>query len=219
MSAGPSRVTRGHPWFAATYDFVMNGAESSDLGVMRRDLLQRVAGRVLEVGVGTGVNLNHYPAAIELLVATEPDPFMLTRAVRRAAKERRSVELLQSLAEELPFQDAAFDAVVATLVFCTVADVRRALHEVRRVLRPGGSFFFIEHVRGSGWLGTLHDVIAPVWRYVGAGCHPNRRTELSVKEAGFDIVEVQRQRLGLTPVIVGIATLAPDRHRRLSSSR
>ena len=110
-----------------------------------------------------------------------------------------------SIVLSLPFAGAAFDAVVATLVLCTVADPARALAEVRRVLEPGGEFRFIEHVRADGWIGRVHDVITPIWRRIGAGCHPNRRTVEAIAAAGFEIVEPRARRLPAMPLILGVA--------------
>ena len=107
----------------------------------------------------------------------------------------------------MPFPDASFDIVVSTLVLCTVSNVDQCLAEMRRVLRPDGELLFIEHVRGTGGLGTLHDVIRPVWSWVAAGCQPNRRTEESLAAAGWDVVIDDRRRMaGMLPLLRGRAT-------------
>lgn len=194
----------GHPWFAATYDLVTRWTEAKVLSQYRPLIAGQVEGRVLEIGAGTGANFPYY-RGLERLVAVEPDPFMLRRARKRAAQCGLDVELHQCPAEALPFSDGAFDNVVATLVFCTVADPARALGEVRRVLRPAGTFRFIEHIRADGGLAVqVQNLLTPLWRRLGAGCHLNRPTLESIAAARFEITEVRRQ-LALMPIVAGVA--------------
>jgi ubiquinone/menaquinone biosynthesis C-methylase UbiE len=161
---------------------------------------------VLEVGAGTGANLPYFAKA-EKVVATEPDPYMLERARKRLAELGvTNIELAQHPAEQLPFEDASFDSAVSTMVFCSVRDPKKALAEIRRVLKPSGSFRFIEHVRPDGGLkARMFDAVTPVWRWFGAGCHPNRRTLESVKDAGFEVAELRHVSLSGMPVIIGVA--------------
>jgi ubiquinone/menaquinone biosynthesis C-methylase UbiE len=162
-------------------------------------------GRVLEIGAGTGLSFPYYPRDVEL-VATEPDPYMLRRARRRATALKLAVQFDDAPAEALPFPDASVDAVVCTLVLCTVADPVRALGEMRRVLRPDGTYRFIEHVRGEGVHAIAQDLVTPVWRRIGAGCHPNRRTVETIRAAGFRIErfeEVPQPVPG--PIVAGVA--------------
>lgn len=198
--------TRGHRWFAALYDPLTWWAERRVLPPIRRRLAGEATGRVLEVGPGTGANFPYYPPTAGPVVAAEPDPCMLRRAVRRARGSERRILLCQAEAEALPFIAGAFEAVVVTLVLCSVGDQDRALAEARRVLRPGGTLRFLEHVRGAGRVGRLQDLVTPVWRRVGAGCHPNRRTEQAIAAAGFRTQELERQQRGITPLIVGVAS-------------
>jgi len=203
--AGSTRAPRGHRWFAATYDLVTRWGEARVLSRYRPVVAGQAVGRVLEIGAGTGANFPYY-GRVDQLVAVEPDPYMLRRARRRAERLGLAVDLRQAAAEALPFADASFDTVVATLVFCTVGDPARALAEVRRVLKPGGTFRFIEHVRADApALAWLQDRLTPVWQRLGAGCHPNRQTLEAIEGAGFEIVELQRQPFGPTPLIVGVA--------------
>ena len=197
---------RGHRWFAAAYESMMRSSELRTIGKIRRELLNDVHGDVLEIGAGTGLNFEHYPPGARV-IALEPDPYMLKRALRRLRTlDRRNIDVRTAPAEHLPYDAASFDAVVSTLVLCTVGDVAQSLAEVRRVLRPGGEFRFLEHVRAEGLPGRLQDIAQPVWSWVGAGCHPNRRTEAAIRDAGFDIVRVDRERMNLAlPVIYGIA--------------
>ena len=190
--------------FAATYDFLNRLGERRILGPLRQRLVGAATGQVLELGAGTGANFPYYPEGATI-IATEPDPFMLARALKRAADLGRAIALCQCPAEALPFADASFDTVVATLVFCSVRDPMRALTEVRRVLKSTGTFRFIEHVRADGFTGHVQDMLTPIQQRLGAGCHLNRRTASSIEAAGLAIVELERRRLPLTPLIIGAA--------------
>lgn len=199
---------RGHPIFAALYDFILK-PEEKVLAPLRRWVVGEATGRVFEIGAGTGLSFPYYRRDVEL-VAIEPDPYMLRRARRRAAALGLAVELHTAPAEALPFPDASFDAVVCTLVLCTVADPPGALAEVRRVLKPEGSFRFIEHVRGEGWQAQAQDLVTPMWRRVGAGCHPNRPTLETVKASGFRIVRLEKWPQSVPgPILAGIAVPTP----------
>jgi len=206
---------RGHRWFAAMYDPLFGAEERRAMAPRRRRLLSDLRGDVLEIGAGTGANFEHYSSDARV-IAFEPDPFMLERAREKLdALGRTNVDLRQAPAEELPVADASFDAVVSTLVLCTVRDVPRALAEMRRVLRPGGRVYFIEHVRGEGVQGRIRDLLQPIWSWFGAGCHPNRRTERALASAGFDVEVVERGRIvpWMIPVVTGFARPS-DRQRR-----
>ncbi|MEX0749379.1 MAG: class I SAM-dependent methyltransferase, partial [Dehalococcoidia bacterium] len=112
----------------------------------------------------------------------------------------------QAPAESLPFGDASFDAVVSTLVLCTVDDVQRSLAEIRRVLRPAGRLVFIEHVRADGFSGSVQDAIRPAWGYFAAGCNPNRRTGQALADAAFRVTSLQHTEFApIIPVIYGTA--------------
>lgn len=206
MSARSGRLTlRPHRWFAALYDALGGPVERGPLGRRRAALVRPLAGRILDLGAGTGANFSLYGPAAHI-VAVEPDPFMLCRAWRRrAAIHGPRIDLCQAVGEALPFRTASFDAVVATLVLCTVADPERTLHEARRVLRPDGRLYFLEHVRADGLFGRVQDAIRPLWSYVGGGCQVNRRTEGTLRESGFVLERVTHTRMGLLPVIMGVA--------------
>jgi ubiquinone/menaquinone biosynthesis C-methylase UbiE len=196
---------QGHRWFAALYDWIMRANEKRIFGRLRRRLLADLRGDVVEIGAGTGANFAYYVQEARVL-ALEPDPFMLKRAVRRAADlGATNVELKLAPAERLPLADASCDAVVCTLVLCTADDVPTALSEVKRVLRPDGRFVFMEHVRGEGLLGRFHDIVRPVWRWASAGCNPNRRTEAAIRAAGFAFDSIERTGSFPTPIISGVA--------------
>jgi ubiquinone/menaquinone biosynthesis C-methylase UbiE len=174
--------------FAATYDRCGASGEKKGIGAERKRLLADVQGRVLEIGAGTGANVEHYPPGVDV-VYTEPDRFMAKRLARRG------VQVVHAGAESLPFEDASFDVVVSTLVLCTVPDVPSALQEVRRVLKPGGRLVFLEHVRGEPgsklerWQDRLHGP----WQAVGRGCNCNRDLLGSLADAGYDADYVRHE--------------------------
>ena len=199
---------KGHRWFAALYDRLTAGNERRLGPRVRPRLAGEAQGRVLEIGAGTGADFEYFPPDAQV-VATEPDRYMLERARKRVAELGLSnIELRQAPAEALPFDDGSFDHVISSLVLCTVRDQTKALGEARRVLKPGGTLRFLEHVRNDesrAW-GTVQDAITPVWRWLGAGCHPNRRTQQAIEAAGFRIEWVEQLRIAPgTPAIYGVA--------------
>lgn len=181
--------------FAAGYDPLTARWEKRHGGELRRRLLANARGRVLEIGVGTGLSIPFYPPVDEL-VGTDPSEPMLRRARRRAAQTGRDVTFVEAPAERLPFEDDSFDTVVSMLVLCTVSDQQGALEEIRRVLRPGGQLLLSEHVRArdpkrARW----QDRLEGPWGVVANGCHPNRRTLDAIRDAGFDVNEVEQGEL------------------------
>jgi ubiquinone/menaquinone biosynthesis C-methylase UbiE len=177
------------PWL---YDACCTLAEWAGLGRWRQWLVRGARGQTLDLGTGTGRNLPLYPPGARV-IAVEPAWEPLPRARRRAP----GTALVRARAEALPFRDAAFDTVVSGLVFCSVADPRRGLAEVRRVLRPGGTLRMLEHVRSTTpWKARLQDRVQPFWTRLSGGCHPNRDTERTVAEAAFAIESEGRQAKG-----------------------
>jgi ubiquinone/menaquinone biosynthesis C-methylase UbiE len=207
-------MVRAMPWLlAAVYDFSMQEVERACLQAWRRDLCASLTGEVLEVGAGTGLTLPHYPESVSRLVLAEPDRHMRARLERRAATESRPVEVSDAGLEGLPWADASFDAVVSTLVLCSVADVGRALAEIHRVLRPGGTLAFLEHVAADEGSGRFRwqRRIEPLWKRLMGGCHLTRRTASSIASAGFDLGPVEEESLRkafpfVRPTIRGLAT-------------
>jgi ubiquinone/menaquinone biosynthesis C-methylase UbiE len=197
--------------FAALYDRMSAGSERAGLAELRQRLLGGASGRVLEIGAGTGANLPYYGQGVESLTIAEPEPPMLRRLEQRRRKEGAQAEVVQAPAEDLPFEDDTFDTAVSTLVLCGVDDQARALHELRRVLRPGGRLVFIEHVRSDvPSLARWQDRLNGLNRLVSC-CDCNRDTLSAVKAAGFEVEELQRTELPkappfVRPLIVGTAT-------------
>jgi SAM-dependent methyltransferase len=201
--------------FAAGYDRALERTESQGNAARRAALLAHARGVVVELGAGTGLNLQHYPEDVADLVLTEPEEPMARRLEARLASLGRPGRVLRAGAEELPLEDGSADTIVSTLVLCTVDDLDAALASVRRVLRPGGTLLFLEHVAapaGSG-LRRVQDVVHGPWHALAAGCHDNRDTEAALRRAGFAIDEISYGRLEaaappIRPLIVGRATPA-----------
>lgn len=188
--------------FAALYDPLSRSSEDAGVRDMRRGLLADARGSVLEIGGGTGANLAHYGNGVESLVLTEPEPAMLRRLENKAQEEAPLARIVQAPAEDLPFEDDSFDAVVSTLVLCGVDDQTRALREIRRVLRPGGRLLFLEHVRSDDpELARLQDRINWLNRLV-VDCDCNRQTLSVIEATGFTVSRVERSELPKAPKFV-----------------
>ena len=197
--------------FASFYDRMTAGAENAGLRAHRRALLAKASGRVLEIGGGTGANLPFYGSSVQSLTIVEPSEPMAQRLERRLDQYGLPAEVVRSSAEELPFDDDSFDAAVSTLVLCTVGDQGLALAELGRVLRPGGSLLFIEHVRSqSPRFARWQERLNPVQRVIGYGCNCNRATVDRARTAGFNITELAHDELHkvppwVRPLVIGTA--------------
>ncbi len=151
------------------------------------------AGKVIEVGAGSGLNFAHYPASVTEVVAVEPEPYLRARASEAARMARLMVRVVDGTADRLPAGDGAFDAVVASLVLCSVPDQAAALAECLRVLRPGGELRFYEHVLADEpRLARLQRRADLIWPHLGAGCHTSRDTLRAIERAGFSVSACRR---------------------------
>ena len=200
--------TRGLTLHARLYDVVCGWEEARGLLEWRRKLVGDITGEVLEIGTGTGRNLPYYPAGARVL-ASEFDPVMLARAPQRAVGAAADVTFMLADAMKLPLRAASVDTVVIGLALCSIPDPRTALEEAKRVLRPGGTLRFVEHVRDDDgtFRARVQDALNPAWRFVSGGCNCNRRTEELVGRSGFRLVDVDRFK-------VGFPLLAPHVHGR-----
>jgi ubiquinone/menaquinone biosynthesis C-methylase UbiE len=191
-------------FFAATYDRFIRKSEKAGLSEMRQRLLAGAAGDVLEIGGGTGANLSSYGAAVTSLTITEPEAAMFKRLQARAEADALATTsitpmVLRAPAEDLPFEDNTFDTVVSTLVLCGVDDQPRALREIRRVLRPGGRFLFLEHVRSSDpSVAKKQDRMNWLNRAVVC-CDCNRPTLETIEGANFGVASLERTTLPKAP--------------------
>lgn len=171
----------------------------------RQEVAAPVRGRALELGVGVGTNWQYLDPGVDY-VGIEPDPYMRQRALENAKEDGRGFEVIDAVAEELPFNDAEFDTVFTTLTFCSVQQPQKALAEVMRVLKSGGEFRFFEHVLPDNRvLAPLFETITPAWKRIGGGCHPNRRTLQRINRAGFHVIGLDRDRVGPIPFVTGVA--------------
>lgn len=177
------------------------GRYEQAMGERKRALLAPLHGCVVEIGPGAGVNLHSFAPDVQW-IGIEPNPWLHPYLRQEAARLGRSIELRSGTAGAIDLPDASADAVVSTLVLCSVSDPARVLQEVLRVLKPGGRFVFLEHVaapRGSG-LRHLQRLLRPGWRVIADGCRPDRETWTAIEQAGFRRVEIEHFR-GPIPVI------------------
>jgi len=192
-------------WYQRLFAALMaRGSVSSEPLVAERKhaLLGDLRGTVLEIGPGTGVNLAYYRRDVQWM-GIEPNPHMHPYIREAAERLDRSIELRHGTAERLPVADDSVDAVVSTLVLCSVPNPAVKLQEIKRVLKPGGAFVFVEHVaapRGT-WLRRIQGWVRPLWRMLGDGCHPDRETWAIIEGAGF--ARVQLEHFQLPSGIVG----------------
>ena len=172
--------------FAQMYD-CLSRFDSAAIVAARRDLVGDLEGEILEVGVGNGLNLAHYPPGAHV-TATDSSRHMIGKAGRRAQAAAARVTLQIADVQRLPFDDESFDHAVAGLVFCSVEDPVRGLRELGRVTRPGGTIRLLEHVRAEGvWLRRAQSGITPVWRRLADGCRLDRDTVVAARTAGLDL--------------------------------
>ncbi|HEX5376108.1 MAG TPA: class I SAM-dependent methyltransferase [Solirubrobacterales bacterium] len=201
-------------FFSAVYDSLMKSTEEAGMREIRRETLAAARGRTIDIGAGTGINVELYPEAVTELVLAEPDEHMLNRLRPKVPGWGREVSVVQAGAGSLPFDDDSFDTAVFTLVLCTVPDPRAALDDAARVLKPGGKLLFVEHVRSAEpGLARWQDRLEGPWRFLGDGCHCNRDTVATIEASPFTVERVERGELPKSPPLVrplvhGQATLA-----------
>lgn len=199
------RTQRRYNRQAATYDITEVPAEFLLFGRLRRRLWRSMAsmeGRVLEVGVGTGKNVQHYPAGASV-VTIDLSPAMVSRARTKADRQKRHVDFVVADAQHLPFRNAAFDSAAATFVFCSVPDAVAGLREVARVTR--GRVHLLEHVRAANPVaGKAMDLLNPLVVRI-SGANINRDTVRNVRNSGIEIEDVESRGLGLVKLITGLA--------------
>lgn len=182
-----------NPRFARAYLRLAPRADEHGVGAHRDRLLAGLSGVVCEVGAGQGLNFARYPATVSRVIAVEPEPTLRVAAREAARAAQVPVGVVAADAGSLPLADAGCDAVVASLVLCSVDDLAAVLAEVARVLRPGGTLTFYEHVRSSHALvGAVEDLATPLWTRLAGGCHPNRDTPRAISEAGFTLTALDR---------------------------
>jgi ubiquinone/menaquinone biosynthesis C-methylase UbiE len=163
------------------------------LAKYRSRLFSNLSGTVLEIGPGAGANLHYLPKTGVRWIGVDPNPFMKMYLTKEAQRLGMEIELGTGTAENLPAEDGSVDFVISTLVLCSVADQQRAVQEVFRVLKPGGTLVFIEHIaaRRGTWLRLFQSLVKPLWRRMGDGCNPDRETRMTLERAGFAALELE----------------------------
>lgn len=158
----------------------------------RAKLVPHASGRVLEVGIGSGLNLPFYRSTVEALYGIDPSVALWRLAAARRARSPFAIEFMGGSAERVPSHDDSFDTVVTTFTLCSIPDPRAALDEMRRVLRPGGRLLFVEHGRApDARVRAWQDRLTPLWRRIAGGCHLNRAIDELIRGAGFTMVGLE----------------------------
>ncbi|MFL5843268.1 MAG: class I SAM-dependent methyltransferase [Solirubrobacteraceae bacterium] len=197
-----------HPLFARVYERFSVREEARGQAENRKRTLAGLSGRVVEVGAGNGLNFEHYPDTVTEVVAVEPEPYLRERATERATER---IAVVDGTADALPVEDGSVDAVVFSLVLCSVPSQASALAEARRVLRPSGELRFYEHVisHRRGKAAFQRAFTATLWKRMAAGCHMDRDTGTAIAAAGFEITDLDRVPYQGLAHILGRATLNP----------
>jgi ubiquinone/menaquinone biosynthesis C-methylase UbiE len=168
------------------------GMGQKQLMPLREQLVAGARGKVLEIGIGSGLNLPFYPRELDVLLGLDPSRELLQMAKRRSSWVHFPVELTEGRAEDIPLENGAVDHVVMSWTLCSVADPLRALAEIRRVLRPGGSLLFVEHGRArEPCVCRWQDGLTPLWRRVAGGCHLNRPIDRLIEASGLRLADIE----------------------------
>lgn len=163
-----------------------------NLAAYRARVLPAAQGRVLEIGIGSGLNLPYYSTTVEQVIGLDPSPKLLGMAREAARRTSLPLDLIENSAEAIPLYNRSIDTVVTTWTMCSIPDVQRALGEMRRVLKPEGRLLFVEHgLSPDPGIRRWQDRLTPVWRQVGGGCHLNRAIGELIEEAGFRIERLE----------------------------
>jgi ubiquinone/menaquinone biosynthesis C-methylase UbiE len=210
--SGASTEVR-HPIFARFYQRFAAAAMEKGEAEFRREVLQGVAGRVIEVGAGHGLNFPLYPATVTEVLAVEPESILRRAAEKTAAEAPVPVTVIDGVADALPAEDASFDVGIASLVLCSVPDQAAALRELHRVIRPEGELRFYEHVVAQKpGFARWQRRADPVWTRFAGGCHVDRDTGAAIEASGFTIERMRRFSFSISlldrlasPQIVGLA--------------
>jgi len=191
----------------------MAASEQACLSDWRQGLIQDLQGDILEIGAGTGVNIAYYSKAITSMVLSEPDDNMRKLLEKKLVQSaHKKVRVSACSGEDIDAEDGTFDHVISALVCCSVISPERTLSEIKRVLKPGGSLIFLEHVAAE--TGTSRRAwqqrINPFWKRLAGNCHLIRETESAIQNAGFEITSITRESMRkalpiVRPTIRGMA--------------
>jgi ubiquinone/menaquinone biosynthesis C-methylase UbiE len=180
---------RLNSWFLAAAEKPMH----REYGERKRRIFGKLPATIVELGPGSGANFRYYPRGTRV-VAVEPNPMMLKRMYSQARKHGVEIDLRHAGAEGMEVATGSAELVISTLVLCSVRDPRQVLSEVRRVLKPGGRFAFLEHVAAEPGtrLRKVQEAIHRPWHWLGEGCHLNRDTARTIEDAGFSELRLER---------------------------
>jgi ubiquinone/menaquinone biosynthesis C-methylase UbiE len=203
MAGDPNATEVHHPFFARMYMRMTAGGGAQEEEEHRARMLDGIAGTVIEVGAGHGLNFRHYPETVERVLAVEPEPVLREAATKAATGANVPIEVVAGVADSLPAEDESFDAAVSSLVLCTVPDQEPALAELRRVIRLGGELRFYEHVvsRNRFKSGMQRFGDRTFWPLVAGGCHAARDTGPAIERAGFEIESHERFPYSPSPIL------------------
>jgi SAM-dependent methyltransferase len=203
-----------HPLCARLYAKQSQAAESRGMAEQRRRMLAGLTGEVVEIGAGNGLNFAHYPQAVTVVHAFEPDPYLRGLAARAADDAPVPVKVGDAVAEDVPLEDASVNTAVASLVLCSVRDPDRAIAELHRIVRPGGELRFNEHVVSQHPLGRAlqKTADATIWPTLAGGCHLARDTRTALIHGGFGIERVEL-------FVFSVSALDPPKTHILGTAR
>jgi ubiquinone/menaquinone biosynthesis C-methylase UbiE len=193
---------------------INSAMRNRELWPYRERTISRAQGRVLEIGVGSGLNLPLYASGVQEIVGLEPLGRLAAMAQRAGARSARPVTLIRGSAESIPIDSETVDTVVTTWTLCSIPDALRALAEMRRVLKPGGQLLFVEHgLAPDEAVRRWQNRLTPLWKRIGGGCHLNRPIQALIQSAGFEIEQIQTGYMKgpkpMTFMYEGRATAAP----------
>ena len=164
---------------------------NKDLAAYRRRVVPAARGCVLEIGIGSGMNLPSYGGSVDEIIGVDPSAELLEMARRRGEKNGRRLELIEGSAEAVPLENETADTVVMTWTLCSVPDPRRALEEIRRVLKPSGALLFVEHgAAPDPGVAAWQDRLDPLWKRIAGGCHLNRKVRKLLEHTGFKVPDL-----------------------------
>lgn len=200
-------------WYKSVFAWMMahfSAEYEQAVGERKQALFANIHGDVLEIGPGTGPNLSYYPKDIHW-IGIEPNPYMHPYLQKEAEKLGLNIDIRTGTAERIDAEDNSMDAVVSTLVLCSVPNLSATLQEIIRTLKPGGRFLFIEHVAApqGTLLRKVQSGIKPIWKVVADGCNPDRETWIALENTGFESVNYQHFEAPVplvSPHVTGIAT-------------
>lgn len=195
---------------SAEYEQTIGDREVCALRDRKHSLFATIHGDVLEIGPGTGPNLSYYPKDIRW-IGIEPNPYMHPYLQKEAEKLGLNIDIRTGTAERIDAEDKSIDAVVSTLVLCSVPNLSATLQEILRILKPSGRFLFIEHVAApkGTLLRQIQSGIKPIWKVIADGCNPDRETWIALENAGFASVNYEHFEVSVplvSPHITGVAT-------------